>query len=160
MSNRWDGYSTQVESGPRGAFSVAVKAILWIAGLAAVIMLVGIPLGWFSESAQVAKQEFGPQASLVKYEWFKDASAELEKKKADIALYEGRLTSFEIDYGRDRTRWPRDVREQSNQARSEYLGVVASYNSLAAEYNANSSKFNWSFAEGDAPKTVAQYQAK
>jgi hypothetical protein len=120
----------------------------------------GWALGWFSEAGQVAKEEFGARASLIKYEWFKDANAELAKKRADIKLYEDRLTSFKTDYGTNPIRWPRDIREQSNQARSEYTGVVASYNALAAEYNANSSKFNWAYAEGDAPQNVAAYQMK
>lgn len=159
-NNGWDGYEKQVVSGPKGTFSVLTKGFLWLAGLVLVIGLIGIPLGWFSEATQVAQEEFGPRSALVKYEWFKDASAELEKKKADIALYEDRLASFAQDYGDDRAKWPRDVREQANQARSEYTGVVASFNSLAAEYNANSSKFNWAFAEGEAPRTVAEYQLK
>jgi hypothetical protein len=160
MASGWDRYEKDLESGPKGAFTVVSKGIIWIAGLGLVIMLAGIPLGWFSETAQVAREEFGARATLVKYEWFKDASAELAKKKADIALYEDRLASFERDYGKDHSKWPRDVREQANQARSEHVGVVASYNSLAAEYNSNSSKFNWKNAEGDAPRTIEPYHTK
>lgn len=137
-----------------------IIVLLWIMFAGAVIGTVGWGLGWFSEAGQVAQEQFGARAGLIKYEWFKNASAELDKKKADIVLYEDRLASFERDYGTDRTRWQRDVREQANQARTEYVGVVASHNSLAAQYNANSSKFNWAYAEGDAPRTVAEYQAK
>lgn len=140
----------------RTVFIVLLAVVLVVFAIGAV----GSALGWFSEGGQVAREQFGPRAALVKYEWFKDASTELAKKKADIALYEDRLASFERDYGADRVKWQRDVREQANQARVEYLGVVASFNSLAAEYNANSSKFNWAYAEGSAPRMVTEYQAK
>lgn len=145
--------STQREVPP------TVRFILIIMLAIAVLGAGGWALGWFSEAGQVAKEQFGPRASLVKYEWFKDANAQLEKKRADITLYESRLASFKTDYGAKPADWPRDIREQAAQARSEYLGVVASFNGLAAEYNANSSKFNWAYAEGDAPKNVAEYKA-
>lgn len=156
----WGDIEKRATEGPRGAFSVAIKLLMGLIAFGVIVALIGLPLGLFSETAQVARAEFGPRASLIKYEWFKDASAQLEKKRADILLYEARLTSFATDYGAQRAGWPRDVREQAAQAGSEYLGVVASYNGLAAEYNANSSKFNWSFAEGSAPRTVVQYSAK
>jgi hypothetical protein len=53
----------------------------------------------------------------------------------------------------ERQKWPREDREQYNVWSSEVAGVKASYNSLAAEYNAAMAKFNWRFANaGDLPK--------
>src|SRR3989304_125410 len=59
----------------------------------------GYFLGWFSESATVIKEEFGLKAMLQKYEWFKDAAAQLDKKQADISVYQSRFKSMELTYG-------------------------------------------------------------
>lgn len=109
---------------------------------------------WFGEAEEVAYDEFGPAAMLKKYGWFKNASAELDKKLADIKVYEGRMTEMNETYkGLPRQKWPREDREQYNVWSSELAGVKASYNSLAAEYNAQMVKFNWRFAnKGDLPK--------
>jgi hypothetical protein len=127
--------------------------VLGILALFGIIVL-GSLLGWFNEGAKVAQEEFGPRAMLQKYEWFKDAAAQLEKKQADIAVYDSRLTGMKEAYtGVVKSAWPRDEREQFNIWVSELAGVKASYNSLAAEYNAQMAKFNWRFAnKGDLPK--------
>lgn len=51
--------------------------------------------GWFGEAAKVAQEQFGPEALLSKYEWFKDASAGLDKKQADLGVYQARLKSLQ-----------------------------------------------------------------
>ena len=43
--------------------------------------------------------------------------------------------------------WPREDREQFNLWEQEVAGIKASYNMLAADYNAQMAKFNWAFAE-------------
>ncbi len=151
MSQKWESYERAAEKGPL-SFILKVIALFVIVGV--VTTLIGIPMGWFNEAAKVTQQEFGPQAMLTKYEWFKDAAAQLEKKKADISVYEGRLTSMAEGYkGVERQKWARDDREQYNVWSSEVAGVKASYNSLAADYNAQMAKFNWRFANaGDLPK--------
>ncbi len=109
--------------------------------------------GAVDNGKEVAKREFYPSALLKKYEWFKDAAAALDKKQADIRVYEGRLTQLQEDYkGVPRGKWPRDDREQSAIWQAELAGVKASYNSLAADYNAQMVKFNWRFTNvGDLP---------
>ena len=100
-----------------------------------------------SESVEVAREEFGPRAMLKKYEWFKDAAATLDKKRADIKVYRSRVSGLKEDYkGVPRKDWPRSDREQLNLWRNEVAGVTASYNSLASEYNSQMVKFNWRFA--------------
>ena len=91
---------------------------------------------------------------MDKYEWFKDASAQLDKKVADIQVYQSRLVDLNETYRSvPRQAWPREDREQYNVWSSEVSGVRTSYNSLAAEYNAQMAKFNWRFANaGDLPK--------
>jgi hypothetical protein len=116
--------------------------------------ILGATMGWFGEATQVAQEEFGPRAMLQKYEWFKDCAAQLDKKVADISVYQGRIVNMQADYeGVHRKDWPRTDKEQMNLWRTELAGVRASYNMLAAEYNAQMAKFNWSFANaGQLPK--------
>jgi hypothetical protein len=132
------------------AFKVGLAAMLVVFGLS----VVGYGLGWFSEAAKVTQEQFGARALLQKYESFKDMSAQLDKKLADITVYEGRMKSMDETY-KDvpRIKWPREDREQYNVWSSETAGVKASFNSLAADYNAQMSKFNYAFANvGDLPK--------
>jgi len=95
---------------------------------------------------------------LEKYEWFKSAAAQAEKKQADISVYDGRLSSMNETYkDLPRHKWPREDREQYNVWSSEVAGVKSSYNGLAAEYNAQMAKFNWRFANaGELPQGAAQ----
>src|SRR3989344_4416174 len=155
MSQKWVDYERAAEHGP---MAIAVKVILAVAVLTALIGGVGYLFGWFGEAAKVAQEEFGPRAMLEKYEWFKDAAAQLEKKQADITVYAGRMTAMNETY-KDlaRQKWPREDREQWNVWSSEVAGVKASYNSLAADYNAQMAKFNWRFANvGEPPKGAEQ----
>ncbi|MEK7183126.1 MAG: hypothetical protein AAB776_00660 [Patescibacteria group bacterium] len=133
--------------------ALALKVVVLMFVLTAVIGGGAYVFGWFGQTANVAKEEFGPRAALEKYEWFKDAAAQLEKKQADVTVYQGRLDQMAADYaGKTRDDWPREDRQQYNTWASEVAGVKASYNQLAAEYNANMAKVNWQFAEvGDLP---------
>lgn len=132
------------------ALGIGVAVVFGIIAL----MAVGWGLGWFGEATQVAHDEFGPKALLAKYEWFKDAAANLEKKQADITVYDGRMKAMDGTYkGVPRQKWAREDREQYNVWTSEVAGVKASYNQLAADYNAQMAKFNWRFANaGELPK--------
>jgi hypothetical protein len=115
---------------------------------------IGLVGGAATNAAQVIQKEFYPDALLRKYEWFKDAAAALDKKQADIGVYGSRLTALSADYkGVPRAQWPRDDREQMSIWQSELSGVKASYNGLAAEYNAEMAKLNWRFTNvGDVPQ--------
>ena len=120
--------------------------------LLTVILLSGCD--WFRESKQVAQEELGPKELLRKYEWFKNASSQLDKKQADIKVYQKRITTMSKDYvDLPRNKWPREDREQYNLWQSEVAGIKASYNTLAAEYNSQMSKINWRFTNvGELPK--------
>lgn len=124
-----------------------------------ILGMIGYALGWFAETGQVAKEEFGPRSSLEKYEWFKDASSQLEKKKEDINIYKQRITSFEADYeGVKRKDWDRIDKQTYSQYQQELAGVRSSYNKLAAEYNANSQKFNWNIYKGNSDIPPYEYK--
>lgn len=136
-----------------------------IAGVAGFVVLIGsvsvvsYTLGWFGEGATVVQQEFGPRKSLIKYEWFVDQSNAIKARENDISLYEDRIKSLEDQYKDvQRKDWPRDDREGHNQQKAELAGIKASYNDLVREYNANSQKFNWNYAN---PNQIPQtYQVK
>ena len=151
MSRSLDEWGRKAESSP---VSFGVQLIVVLVLISVGLSVFGYCAGWFSETASVAQAEFGPSAMLKKYEWFKDAAAQLEKKQADIMVYDNRMKSMADTYkGVGRIKWPREDREQYNVWSSEVAGVKASYNSLAAEYNAEMAKFNWRFANvGELPK--------
>ncbi len=104
---------------------------------------------------ETAYDEFKPEELLRKYEWFKDASAQLDNKIATLKSYEARFKSMKETYGNDslnRKVWDRGDKEQYNVWDSEYLGLKASYNELCAEYNSAMKKFNYAFCNaGDLP---------
>lgn len=97
---------------------------------------------------QTIYNQFKPEELLRKYEWFKDASAQLDQKQATLIAYEQRFSNISLSYGKDSTnrhKWDKEDREQWNVWESEYLGIKASYNDLASEYNSAMSKFNYAF---------------
>jgi len=81
-------------------------------------------------------------------------SAQLDKKVADINVYETRIINLKEEYKNiPRNKWARDDREQYSIWISELSGIKASYNGLAAEYNSAMSKFNYSFCNtGSLPE--------
>lgn len=154
----WKGYGDRYTAGPSSAFGAGFKAILVLMVAATLLGILGKGCGWFSEAAQVAREEFGPRELLRKYEWFKDAAAQLDKKRADMKVYDARLGALAEAYkGKSRGEWPRDDREQSSIWMSEAAGIRASYNTLAADYNAQMAKFNWRFCEaGRLPEGASE----
>lgn len=132
----WQHYEKVVERGPMPAFFAVFGLFL---AIALIIGGTGYIAGWFTDAASTAKKEFSASAMLRKYEWFKDASAQLDKKRADISVYESRLKA--ASNSDDRV-----IAEQRMIWMTELAGIKASYNGLAAEYNSQMAKFNWAFA--------------
>lgn len=147
------GYRQNYGEYEREYFWTLPRALFAIFAIGLGMIVLGSILGWFSNTAKVAQEQFGAEALLRKYEWFKDASAGLDKKRADITVYEQRLKNLEVAYkGVPRKEWPRDDREQFSIWQSEEAGIKASYNSLAADYNSQMSKFNYRFTNvGELP---------
>jgi len=119
--------------------------------LALVFMVVNCR--YYTDAKDTAFKELKASTLIKKYEWFKDASAQLDKKIADIAVYEEKNKSIIDSYtGVKRSEWARDDREQLSAWMSELSGIKASYNSLCAEYNSQMSKINWRFCNvGELP---------
>lgn len=109
---------------------------------------------WLDKAGTVVEKQLDPELLLKKYEWFKDVSATLDKKMADIEVYRSRLDSMNQTYGSTpRKDWDRTDKEQYNLWTQEVAGTIASYNALAAEYNSAMSKINYSFTNiGELPK--------
>ena len=105
-------------------------------------------------------EQFKPEELLRKYEWFKDAASQLDQKASTLKVYEKNFSNMKTMYGVDsnnRRKWSRDDREQWNIWESEYTGIKASYNDLAAEYNSSMVKFNYRFCNtGELPAGQSQ----
>lgn len=122
------------------------------------ISVVGRGCKWLGQAGDVVAQELAPGELLRKYAWFKDCLSQLDKKRADIEIYTARLKTMEDDYTDvARKDWSRTDKEQMSVWQTECAGVKASYNSLAAEYNAQMAKINWRFCnKGNLPKGATE----
>lgn len=108
------------------------------------IKMLAAPAQMLNGAIDVAKKEFAPEVMLRKYEWFKDAAAGLEAMDANLAGMESKIRSMEDGYaGVSRKDWDRWDKQQYNIWQAELMGVKQVYNSIAADYNAQSNKFNW-----------------
>lgn len=118
---------------------INLKSLFWrgfwlVMGLVILFSAVGYVFGVFGEGAEVMREEFGPKALRDKYEMFKDMHAQLGRKQADIAMYREQLN--------DTAKGSEDYR----LLRQEMMGIVSSYNNLAAQYNSAMAKVNYRFA--------------
>jgi hypothetical protein len=127
-----------------------------------ILIIIGISIfgavsGWFSEASNVAREEFGPRAMLKKYEYFKDASQQLSAKENDIIIYEEKVKSFCSNIAS----LDRISRENCSLWMQESAGLKMSFNSLAAEYNSQSNKFNWeSFDKTDGDSVPKSFKRR
>lgn len=124
--------------------------------------IIGTGIGWLGKAKQVAMEQIDPAELLRKYEWFKDASAQLDQKYSSIKIFKKR--SDDILAASDKSR---EDKEAYYLALSEVDGMKASYNQLAAEYNSQMAKINWRFcnvgqlpqgATTPLPREYKQYQ--
>lgn len=122
---------------------------------AIIFMIVALASCRYAEDGvDTAFKEFKPSALLKKYEYYKDMSSALDKKIADMGVYDTRIKDLKDQYiGVARNDWARDDREQLSIWQSELAGIKASYNQIASDYNSAMSKFNYSFCNvGDLPE--------
>jgi hypothetical protein len=141
-------------------FWAIVGVIVFICAISIVITMCGRAASMVNNGVETAYQEFKPSELLRKYEWFKDAAAQLDQKLATLKTYESRFQSIKNSYGADsinRKNWDRTDKDQWNVWESEFLGIKASYNSLCAEYNAAMAKFNYAFTNiGSLPQGATE----
>ncbi len=128
-----------------------MKNIGWL-----ILICIGLTIAGFigkgcNDAVDTATKEFNPSTLLKKYEYFKNVSAALDKKQADIGIWHEEVQQYKEDYPSGNA--PKDERETHQLRRSEMIGIISSYNDLAAEYNAQMAKFNWSFCNaGQLPQ--------
>lgn len=127
----------------------------WVVGgitLFLALLIGGCVLGWIGSAANVVSHELDPSVLQQKYEWFKNASAQLDSKLATLGTYKTKIARVEKLAATDRI-----TREQLMVWEQEQQGVKASYNDLAAEYNSQMSKWNWRFCNvGGLPQGATQ----
>lgn len=126
--------------------------------VAIIILLSAFSCRYIQDAKDTAFKEFKPSELLRKYEYFKDVHAALDKKIADIKVYEVRINDLKESYkGVNRKDWARDDREQLSIWQSELAGIKASYNMLASEYNSAMVKFNYRFCNvGELPNGATE----
>ena len=131
-----------------------IGVVVLVVVVLAILYLISNTLWFAGRTADTARDELDPKELLRKYEWFKNTAAQLDKKAADIKVYEKRIKIMDEDFaGEAKKDWPRSEREQYNLWLNEVAGVISSYNLLAAEYNSQMSKINWKFTNvGDLPE--------
>ena len=101
-----------------------------------------ITLSSCSDAGQTVYNEFKASSLLKKYEYFKDLSAAIDKKRADIEMYQSEIETFT----------EKDDAFYIQQRKSELLGIITMHNQLCSEYNSAMSKFNYRFTNaGDLP---------
>lgn len=106
------------------------------------ILIISPIMRYCSNGVETAYKEYKPETLLKKYEYFKDLSASIDKKRADIMLFESTLKATD----------KKD--SEYNQLRSELLGIISIHNSLCADYNSQMAKFNYKFCnKGSMPES-------
>lgn len=94
-------------------------------------------LRYCGNAADTMHKEFSASALLKKYEYFKDLSAAIDSKRADLNAYKANLQDYKIT--------DKDSRFYYEQSKAEAMGILMMHNNLVAEYNAGMSKFNYAF---------------
>ncbi len=112
----------------------------------AVFMVFFAMTGIIGDGCNTVKEQFQPSALLKKYEYFKDLSAAIDKKTADIQMYQQEISSYKVG--------DKDDKFYIEQRKSELFGIISMYNTMCSEYNSAMVKFNYSFCNaGTLPAT-------
>lgn len=122
------------------------KYVAWgLLGFLAVITIVTCNV-FITDGAKTVTDQFKPSTLLKKYEYFKDLAAGIDKKRADIAVYQEELSDYKIEDKEDKFYF--------EQRKSELFGLITMHNTLCSEYNSAMSKFNYRFTnKGDLPSS-------
>lgn len=122
----------------------------------AALMIIGFTCGMCGDALNTAKKEFAPSALLKKYEYFKQLSAAIDKKRADIAMYREEILSYYDDNSKPLST-DKNERFYLEQRKSELIGIISVHNQLVAEYNTRMVEFNYRFTNvGDLPYSNAE----
>ncbi len=154
MSNNWNKLDPENHKGPIAwFFQILIVCVIvsLMSGTAAYF------LGWIGEGAHVAQKQFGPQATLDKYIWWKQAAAGLKAKQENILSMRKGLGDLRAQYkGKERKDWARTDLESESLKQTELQAAIGSYNDLAGQYNAAMAEFNMAFANRGTLPSGAQ----
>ncbi len=122
------------------------KKILISIGLFIFLLLGFTRCTMCSDGVKTIEEQYKPSALLKKYEYFKDLSGGIDKKDADIQMYQSEISSMTVS--------DKDDKFYLQQRKSELMGIISIRNQMCAEYNIAMSKFNYSFCnKGTLPQT-------
>lgn len=114
-----------------------MKIFFTIIGIS-IVLIIGVAIiRSCGNTADTIHKEFSASALLKKYEYFKDLSAAIDSKRADLNVYKENLNDYKIK--------DKDDKFYYEQSKAEAMGILMMYNQLVSEYNAGMSKFNYSF---------------
>lgn len=123
------------------------KLFGWLVLIFFAITGIGFCQHMTKDAVKTVEDQFSPSVMLKKYEYFKDLSSAIDKKRADIEMYQAEIKSLGI---------PKDKDDKFyvQQRKSELLGIIAMHNQLCSDYNSAMAKFNYRFCnKGDLPQT-------
>lgn len=122
------------------------KTVFYIIFAAIIATFVVTVMNCAGDAGQTVNKEFNASALLKKYEYFKDLSAAIDKKRADIEMYKEEIKLSKSEPSMDSS--------YITQRKVELMGIISIHNQLCADYNAQMSKFNYRFTNaGDLPAT-------
>lgn len=123
-----------------------MKTFFSLLGITILIIIFFSVLRYCGNAAETVHQQFSASAMLKKYEYFKDLSAAIDSKRADLNAYKANLQDYVIT--------DKDSRFYYEQSKAEAMGILMMHNNLVSEYNAGMSKFNYAFCNvGTLPAT-------
>ena len=96
----------------------------------------------------VVEDQLAPDAILHKYEWFKNESNSIKQIGVRTDQSKAAVENYKKMMG-DPSKWNFSQHEEFSRLTTTYSGYLSQYNTLVAEYNSQSSKFNWNFAKTD-----------
>lgn len=114
-----------------------MKTFAWLIGICILIIVFASIVRSCGNTADTIHKEFSTSALLKKYEYFKDLSAAIDKKRADLTAYKVNLQDYAIT--------DKDSRFYYEQSKAEAMGILMMYNQMVADYNSGMSKFNYAF---------------
>jgi hypothetical protein len=114
-----------------------MKSLALIIGATIVAIICVSVIRSCGNTAYTVHKEFSASALLKKYEYFKDLSAAIDSKRADLNAYKTNLQDYTIK--------DKDDKFYYEQSKAEAMGILMMHNQLVSEYNAGMSKFNYAF---------------
>jgi len=123
-----------------------------IAAIILIFIVVTPIFRYCNKAKNVVLEQIEPNRMLKNYEYFKNLAAAIDKKYADISVYNSLIS--------DADKSSKEDRDALRQRQNELLGIISMYNNLCAEYNAAMAKINYAFCNvGKMPDGLTAFDA-